>query len=84
MNTTLAPLLRTCVLVYFNDVLIYSRSLEEHLVHLHQVLDLLRRDRWQVKTLFLWKGYSETCIQSTCLQQNRLESSLVLATYPQF
>ena len=49
MNTTLAPLLRKGVLVFFDDILIYSRSLEEHLVHLWQVLELLRRDQWQVK-----------------------------------
>jgi hypothetical protein len=49
MNTTLAPLLRKGVLVFFDDILIYNRSLEEHLVHLRQVLELLRRDLWQVK-----------------------------------
>ena len=49
MNTTLAPLLHRGVLVFFDDILIYSKSLEEHLVHLRQVLELLRRDQWQVK-----------------------------------
>ena len=48
-NTTLAPLLRRGVLVFFDNILIYSRSLEEHPVHLRQVLELLRRDQWQVK-----------------------------------
>jgi len=49
MNTTLASLLHKGVLVFFDDILIYSQSLEEHLVHLRQVLELLRRDQWQVK-----------------------------------
>jgi hypothetical protein len=49
MNTTLAPLLRKGVLVFLDDILIYSRSLEEHLVHFRQVLELLHRDQWQVK-----------------------------------
>jgi hypothetical protein len=49
MNTTLAPLLRKGVLVFFDDILIYSRSLEEHLQLLRQVLELLKKDKWQVK-----------------------------------
>jgi hypothetical protein len=49
MNNTLQPLLRKCVIVFFDDILVYSRSLPEHLHHLKQVLQLLQRDHWQVK-----------------------------------
>lgn len=49
MNSTLQPLLRKCVIVFFDDILVYSRSLPEHIEHLKQVLQLLRRDNWQVK-----------------------------------
>lgn len=49
MNTTLQPLLRKCVVVFFDDILVYSGSLKEHNEHLQQVLQLLRRDHWQVK-----------------------------------
>jgi hypothetical protein len=49
MNSTLAPLLRQCILVFFNDILIYNTSLEAHLQHLQQVLTLLAQDKWQVK-----------------------------------
>ena len=49
MNTTLHPLLRKCVIVFFDDILVYSSSLEDHIVHLRQVLTLLARDQWQVK-----------------------------------
>jgi hypothetical protein len=49
MNTTLAPLLRKCVLVFFDDILIYSKSYEEHVMHVKQVLELQARDQWKVK-----------------------------------
>jgi hypothetical protein len=41
MNTTLAPLLRKCALVFFDDILIYSSFFEEHVHHLQLVLELL-------------------------------------------
>jgi hypothetical protein len=49
MNSTLAPLLRRCALVFFDDILVYSSSYAEHLEHLHQVLTLLAKDQWVVK-----------------------------------
>lgn len=49
MNATLAPFLRKFVLVFFDDILIYSHSLDEHLQHIELVLQQLRDHRWQVK-----------------------------------
>lgn len=49
MNTTLSPLLRKCVIVFFDDILIYNKSFDEHMVHLKEVLTLLQRDQWHVK-----------------------------------
>jgi hypothetical protein len=37
MNTTLAPLLRKCVLVFFDDILVYNKSYVDHLQHLQEV-----------------------------------------------
>lgn len=49
MNSTLKPLLRNCVLVFFDDILVYSNTFEDHITHLRAVLQLLAKDKWQVK-----------------------------------
>ncbi|WVZ82556.1 hypothetical protein U9M48_029810 [Paspalum notatum var. saurae] len=49
MNTTLQPLLRKCVLVFFDDILIYSKSYDEHVRDIRAVLELLSKDKWQIK-----------------------------------
>lgn len=49
MNSTLAPGLRKFVLVFFDDILVYSNSYEEHLFHLAQVFQWLSKDQWKLK-----------------------------------
>lgn len=49
MHETLQPLLRVCVLVFSDDILVYSKTLEEHIQHLCQIFHLLRQDQWKVK-----------------------------------
>jgi hypothetical protein len=49
MNTILAPLLRRCVLVFFDDILVYSATFEDHLQHLQQVFHLLQSEQWKIK-----------------------------------
>ena len=46
MNQALRPFLSKFVIVYFDDILIYSASLEIHLQHIHEALCLLRRDKF--------------------------------------
>lgn len=41
MNSTLKPLLRICVIVFFDDILVYSPTLEQHIEDLRQVLSFL-------------------------------------------
>jgi hypothetical protein len=49
MNATLAALLRRCVLVFFDEILVYIASFEEHLQHIWDVMQLLLKDHWKVK-----------------------------------
>jgi hypothetical protein len=49
MNKTLSPVLRKSALVFFDDILVYSSSYEDHLIHLEQVLSLLSEQKWRVK-----------------------------------
>jgi hypothetical protein len=49
MTDTLQPVLGKCALVFFDGILVYSPSFEDHLQHLETVLHLLAKDNWKVK-----------------------------------
>ncbi|XP_066323412.1 uncharacterized mitochondrial protein AtMg00860-like [Miscanthus floridulus] len=49
MNLVLKPFLRCCILVFFDDILIYSASWTEHLQHLRAVLNVLQAHQLHLK-----------------------------------
>ena len=42
MNDVFQPFMRRFVLVFFNDILVYSKSTADHLRHIHQVRTILK------------------------------------------
>jgi len=49
MHNILKPHLDIFVLVYIDDILIFSKSLEEHLQHLRQIFNILRKHKLYAK-----------------------------------
>lgn len=66
MNTILGSLLRKGVLVFIDDILIYSASFEEHLKLVRQVFAILKEHQLKVKLSTLRSG--EIGISGPCYQ----------------
>ena len=49
MNNIFRPFLNKCVLIYLDDILVFSKTPEDHLENLRQVLGTLRRHRLYCK-----------------------------------
>ncbi|XP_061373527.1 uncharacterized protein LOC133315866 [Gastrolobium bilobum] len=49
MNQMFRPYLRRFIIVFFDDILIYSVSFEEHLLHLQIALECLQQNQFKVK-----------------------------------
>ena len=43
MNHIMREFIVRFVVVYFDDILVYSKSLDDHIEHLHCVLEVLRK-----------------------------------------
>lgn len=49
MNYYFAPYNRKFILVFMDDILVFSASLEDHIQHLHAVFQILRENKFYVK-----------------------------------
>lgn len=49
MNVVFKPLLRKSVLVFFDDILIYSKSLSDHVQHVEAVFVLMKQHQLYAK-----------------------------------
>lgn len=49
MNDVLRPFIDDFVIVYLDDILVFSKTWEEHLKHVNQTLDVLKRENLYVK-----------------------------------
>lgn len=49
MNLLLCPFLQKFVIIFFDDILIYSSSMENHLHHLELVFSILLKEKFYLK-----------------------------------
>jgi len=49
MNDVLRPFLDEFVIVYLDDILIFSKSRDEHVMHVRKVLDVLKKEQLYLK-----------------------------------
>ena len=89
MNHVLRAYIGKFVVVYFDDILIYSKSIDEHIEHIKQVLDVLRAEKlyaniekcsfWTNKVFFLAKLFQDRELKLMTLRWKQLRIGQLLS-----
>ena len=59
MNSIFLPILRKFVLVFFDDILIYSKNHDEHVQHLYTIFQLLSDHGLHINKKNVYSGSSK-------------------------
>ncbi|GJT02370.1 putative reverse transcriptase domain-containing protein [Tanacetum coccineum] len=70
MNRVCKPYLDKFVIVFIDDILIYSKSKEEHEIHLRMVLELLKKEKLYAKFSKCEFWLQEVCFLGHVVNQN--------------
>jgi len=81
MNELFKPYLRKFVLIFFDDILVYSKNLQDHLNHVRVVLDILKKNQLFAKKSKCQFGVTEVAYlghvvsaQGVAVDQNKIQA----------
>ena len=71
MNHVFCVFIETFVVVYFDDILVYNKNLDEHVKHLHAVLSVLKEHQLYVNLKKCMFFYGICCVSWICCRCTR-------------
>ena len=75
MNRVCRPMLDRSMIVFIEDILVYSRSMEQHEEHLSEILGVLRMEGFMPNSPSVISGYERSSFWDTSLTRMGLWST---------